>query len=221
MNTAVRLHNKVRNFVPGAHSELKAITKATASWMLLLFSSPVPKALCAIIKLLARSVQEMQSYSNKVVFYCCNTAIELWNKLSLESLTRSLPSIELQDMKIAVYNVYLSNADIMVTESVYQNISGARTSILSAMELVQSLPDGLKVHFVEQAVILGTRLSLSNSMSDASYFLQIAVSNIDLLCRAKYTVSNSNEDISINYDGLLMLKVRALLSLAYVFKEME
>jgi hypothetical protein len=63
VNTAVRLHNKVRNLAPLIHTELRAIAKACAAWMLMIFNQPVPKSLCAVIKLLSRAGQETQVIS--------------------------------------------------------------------------------------------------------------------------------------------------------------
>lgn len=59
--------------------------------------------------------------------------------------------------------------------------SDIRGSISRAFDLVQSLPDGLKIHFAEQAVTLGTQLSGNEKMEDAAHLLQISVSSIDLL----------------------------------------
>lgn len=64
VNAAVRLHNKVRNLAPLIHTELRAIAKACAAWMLMIFNQPVPKSLCAVIKLLSRAGQETQVISN-------------------------------------------------------------------------------------------------------------------------------------------------------------
>lgn len=59
--------------------------------------------------------------------------------------------------------------------------SDIRGSISGAFDLVQSLPDGLKIHFAEQAVTLGTQLAGNEKMEDAAHLLQISVSSIDLL----------------------------------------
>ena len=62
-----------------------------------------------------------------------------------------------------------------------QWFSDIRSSISGAFDLVQLLPDGLKIHFAEEAVMLGTQLSGFDKMEEAANLLQIAVSSISLL----------------------------------------
>lgn len=54
---------------------------------------------------------------------------------------------------------------------------------------MQSLPEGLKIHFAEQAVALGSRLSSIGVMEEAVYLLQIAISSIDLLGHTSTSIS--------------------------------
>lgn len=61
------------------------------------------------------------------------------------------------------------------------NLSDIRGAISGAFDIVQSLPESLKVHFAEKIVTLGARLSVANAIDDAIHLLQIAVSCIDLL----------------------------------------
>lgn len=63
-------------------------------------------------------------------------------------------------------------------------ISDIRTAITGALDIMQSLPEGLKIHFAEQTVALGSRLITLKAMKEAAEFLQIAVSSIDLLGRS-------------------------------------
>lgn len=60
-------------------------------------------------------------------------------------------------------------------------LSNIRGAISGAFDISQSLPEGLKVHFAEQTVLLGGRLSALNAMDDAVHILQISISSIDLL----------------------------------------
>ena len=60
-------------------------------------------------------------------------------------------------------------------------LSDIRGAISGAFDIVQSLPESLKVHFAEKIVALGARLSGANAIDDAVHLLQIAVSCIDLL----------------------------------------
>ena len=121
VNAAVRLHNKVRNLAPAAHAELRAIAKACAAWMLMLFNQPVPKSLCAVIKLLSRAGQETQPFSELISLACCKAAIKLWGRVSLQTLSQLMPPLEIQDIKIAVFQAYLDQADILVRTSVTQS----------------------------------------------------------------------------------------------------
>jgi hypothetical protein len=103
--------------------------------------------------------------------------------------------------------------------------SDIRLAIAGAFNIVQSLPDGLKIHFAEQTVTLGARLSSFNIMNEAVYFLQIAVSSIDLLGRSIGTVAVrgiAEQGLSlVDRDELRKLKIKAQLSLAFAFKEMN
>lgn len=62
-------------------------------------------------------------------------------------------------------------------------ISDIRGAISGAFDIVQSLPESLKIHFAEKIVALGARLSGAGATEDAVHLLQIAVSCIDLLDR--------------------------------------
>lgn len=121
VNAAVRLHNKARNLPPAAHAELRATAKASAAWMLMLFNLPVPKSLCAVIKLLSRAGQETQSYSELVSLRCSTAATDLWKRMSVQTLSQSMLPLELQDIKIAVFQAFLDRADIVVRTKSLQN----------------------------------------------------------------------------------------------------
>ena len=112
INAGVRLHNKVRNLAPTVHAELRAITKACAAWLLMLFNQPVPKSLCAVIKLLSRAGQETQPFAEEIALKCCTAATSLWTRVSLQTLSQIMPSLEVQDIKIAVFQAYLDKAAI-------------------------------------------------------------------------------------------------------------
>lgn len=121
VNIAVRLHNKVRNLAPAVHAELRAIAKACAAWMLMLFNQPVPKSLCAVIKLLSRAGQEMQPFSEAIALKCCGAATGLWTRISVQTLSQMMPPLELQDIKIAVFQAYLDWANILVRMNAVEN----------------------------------------------------------------------------------------------------
>ena len=217
VNNAVRLHNKVRNLSPIAHAELRAIAKACAAWMLMLFNQPVPKSICAVIKLLSRAGQETQTFSDSISLKCCTAATDLWKRINIQILSQTMATLELQDIKVAVFQAYMDQADILVkTDAIkclrwvtiwcafcvtnfinnlmpfklYQQIeakvqalhlSNIRGAISGAFDIVQSLPEGLKVYFAEQTILLGGRLSELNATDEAIHILQISVSSIDLL----------------------------------------
>ena len=116
VTAAVRLHNKVRNLAPVAYAELRAVAKACSAWMLMLFNQPTPKSLCAVIKLLSRAGQETELYSESISLKCVTATIDLWSKISLHTLSRIMAQLELQDVKIAVFQAYLKKANILMTK---------------------------------------------------------------------------------------------------------
>lgn len=103
------------------HAELRAIAKACAAWMLMIFNQPVPKAMCAVIKLLSRSCQEVLCFSEHIALKCCTASTDLWSRISIQSLSQLMPPLELQDMKIAVFTAYLDRADILTRASSIQD----------------------------------------------------------------------------------------------------
>ena len=122
VTAAVRLHNKVRNLAPIAYAELRAVAKACSAWMLLLFNQPTPKSLCAVIKLLSRAGQESEPYSEKVSLKCITATIDLWSKINLHSLSQIMAQLELQDVKIAVFQAYLKKANILMGKQVVNDL---------------------------------------------------------------------------------------------------
>jgi hypothetical protein len=122
VNNAVRLHNKVRNLSPVAHAELRAIAKACAAWMLMLFNQPVPKSICAVIKLLSRAGQETQPFSDSIALKCCTAATDLWVRISIQILSQTMATLELQDIKVAVFQAYIDQADIFVRTNAIENL---------------------------------------------------------------------------------------------------
>lgn len=122
VNNAVRLHNKVRNLSPVAHAELRAIAKACAAWMLMLFNQPVPKSICAVIKLLSRAGQETQPFSDSISLKCCTAATDLWVRISIQILSQTMATLELQDIKVAVFQAYIDQADIFVRTNAIENL---------------------------------------------------------------------------------------------------
>jgi hypothetical protein len=215
--------------------QLKAATKACSALMLMLFNNqPVPRAVCSIIKLLSRSGYEMQPYSSEVALRCSTAAIAMWRKLSIQALARTLSQLELDEVKVAIFQAFLDQADLLVAR---QTAAGAendlvRSAVCGAMEVVQSLPDRLKLSFNDRVVQLGSALVTAGSMSDAIYLLQITVNNIDVLLRAVGTVRPANRSAdgdsledgalsSKDVDDLYNLKIRALLSVAFAYKEMK
>jgi hypothetical protein len=60
-------------------------------------------------------------------------------------------------------------------------LSNIRGAISGAFDISQSLPEGLKLYFAEQTLMLGGRLSALNAMDEAVHILQISISSIDLL----------------------------------------
>lgn len=121
VNAAVRLHNKVRNLSPTVHAELRAVAKACAAWILMLFNQPVPKSLCAVIKLLSRAGQETQPFADDIALKCCTAATSLWKRINIQTLSQMMPSLELQDIKIAVFQTYLDKANILARTDIILN----------------------------------------------------------------------------------------------------
>lgn len=232
MKAAVRLHNKVRQQV---HAQLKATTKACSALMLMLFNNqPVPRAICSIIKLLSRSGYEMQPYAPEVALRCSASSIAMWRKLSVQALARTLSHLELDEVKVAVFQAFLDQADLLVQGTSNQKsgsgneLTSVRSAVCGAMEIVQSLPDRLKMSFIDRVVQLSAAVVNLNFMNDAIYLLQITLNNIDVLLSTivprRSADNEGNEDGSLgpkDIDDLYSLKIRALLSITFAYKEMK
>jgi hypothetical protein len=48
-------------------------------------------------------------------------ATDLWSKISVDTLCQIMPPLELQDIKIAVFQAFLDRADILVNNKALQN----------------------------------------------------------------------------------------------------
>ena len=162
--TAVKLHNKARTLAPSCLPELRAMLKAVSGWLLYNFHPHTPKAMLTVIKLVARSAQDLRQFEQyrRQALVCSIATGEFWSKINEAALSRTLPPLELQDVKHAVFQSFLDTAVLILegvktgsAQQVYCN-SDARRAVSNAMEIVQSLKEGHKIFFAESLLELGS-----------------------------------------------------------------
>jgi hypothetical protein len=63
----------------------------------------------------------LQPFAESIALKCCMAATDLWSKISVDTLCQIMPPLELQDIKIAVFQAFLDRADILVNSKALQN----------------------------------------------------------------------------------------------------
>jgi len=91
VNTAVLLHNKVRNLsTNGVYKEIKSIIRAASAWMLSKYGQKTQKVLCTCIKLHTRCATELSSLKGDSVLLfsrrSLDEALANWEALNIDAL---------------------------------------------------------------------------------------------------------------------------------------
>jgi hypothetical protein len=265
VNVAVRLHNKARNLAPGVNqgkyvnnilyvcnpldfdlsaTDLKSLVRALAAWLIFLFTEATPKALCTLLKLLSRAVNEVQDNFLDVALQCCGAAIELWEQVDLLVISQSLATLEFQDAQMSIFQAYLMQGSILRMTSKNAKLSSEvlstiRKSITAALNLVQSLPNGLKMYFAEAVMTIAAAFANSPTPDneEAITYFHLAIRCLESIRLAKSfagkgsmpaeaitiagTESSQDDPLGLDEKDLRKMKIKAQLSLAYVFKEIQ
>lgn len=117
MNLAVKLHNKVKNLPSNQLlMEIKFILKAAAGYMLVYYGCKSWKVICPTIKILSSVGKDLQKFDSylPLALSCTSSAIKLWNNSNGIMLQDLLSSLEYQDMKILVFQVFLKETGLQV-----------------------------------------------------------------------------------------------------------
>lgn len=91
VNTAVLLHNKVRNLsTNGVYREIKSLIRAASAWILSKYGQKTQKVLCTCIKLHTRCATDLglfdSSSAQQFALRSANEAISSWEALNIAAL---------------------------------------------------------------------------------------------------------------------------------------
>jgi hypothetical protein len=90
VNTAVLLHNKVRNLsTNGVHKRIKSLIRATSAWMLSTYGQKSQKVLCTCIKLHTRCAAELFSFASGTQEFAMRSigeALSSWEAMNTSAL---------------------------------------------------------------------------------------------------------------------------------------
>jgi hypothetical protein len=212
VNLAIKLHNKVRNLSSDSYKVTQTILKACSAWTLLAFSQMKPAGIGMMIKLFSRvsnDAQHIDKLQNHILS-SCQQVTSLWGKLDLESLSESMAPLELQELKTAAFHSFLDCANYS------KNIEETRKALLGALDLVQSLPLGLKLSFVNTSMKVGSALANASSFQDSIQIFKISLQIIGSILSLKIT---NHESMMFDRENIMKAKVKCLLSIIYSYTE--
>lgn len=226
---AIKLHNKARNLPSSCSQDIRSLLKAAAASMLATFSKPGHKGTCTIVKLLAKSGQELQTVERfqPYAVKACTEAMSQWSRLNLASLSKTLPPMELRDVKNAIFEC------CMVVSKHSEDSSVSHRAVHSALELVQTLPQrGLHVLFIDTTSSIATKKSDAQQFTEAIYYFQMALQSIESTLQTHMDETDSShpdrgaeKNYHVDAKGFVqkMLETKVILkiSLAYAHKELK
>jgi hypothetical protein len=107
LNLAIKLHNKSKNLTSNSQVQLKNILKAISGHMLLFYGDNSPKVFCPVIKILTVAGKDLQHCAPALdtSFQCLSAVVKIWSMSNITAIQQTLPPLELQEMKIAVFQV--------------------------------------------------------------------------------------------------------------------
>ena len=97
----------MKNLTADIYCDIKNILKATSAWILLIYAGDGAKLLSTVIRIFSITGRNLlhgvKTEENSLK--CSSSAIELWHASNIASLQQFLPPIELEDIKIAIFQV--------------------------------------------------------------------------------------------------------------------
>ena len=245
MGIAVKLHNKARNLAATTQLEMKSVLKACAAWLLYHCGEDKIKVLSTVIKIFSKAGQELlqfQSQQNNTI-QCFSVTIRIWNKAVDLSIHRDLAPVDLQDVRIAVFWAHCEKAKLLHAYNFSQE--EIRKDMLGALELVQTLPASLRYSFATRVMTLGTSIANEpGGVPESLKYFKVALNTLDSILMPVQSgvklrldtgasivaTASGEEDDADDGEELLalrqspdvvLLRVNALLSLAYVYMDMK
>jgi hypothetical protein len=218
---AVKLHNKARNLTAPLHAELRTILKAAAAWMLSVYSDKTPKISSVIIKLLSKASQEITLLNNKedLSLKAANAAIAAWLSSNQIAMQKLLAPIEMQEIKISVFNAYIEKAKISSVLRYDNDVT--RCAAAAALEIAQTLPAAFKICFADHAMRLGYDAASSTAtMDDAIHFFRLSLNSLSgaRSIESISSIPDDNETLMMSPE-IIKMRIKIQLSLAYALTE--
>ncbi len=216
----IKIHNKVRNLTGSTYSNFRGILKASAAWILVNFSKSNPVGVSTIVKLLSRSSQDLKEGPFVAeALLCCEGAVDLWNRSSVATLEKSLPPVEFQDLRIAVFQGFIDISQLS------ENKLQIKKAIDGALEIVNTLPNGLKFSFAETVIDIATINAVDPHYSEAIHYFKLALHTIDVIKMSLTQLRPASIEVTdsghVDPNQLERIKIIAHLSLAFSYNQMK
>jgi hypothetical protein len=180
MGLAIKLHNKARNLTSPAHAEIRTCLKATAAWMLSVYGGDKIKVMFAATTILSKAGEELANADiyPDLAEKCLSGSILFWNRTISLSMHKTMPPLDLQEMKISAFWAHLEKAKLLWYHDGQQE--EIRKVISGAAEIMQTLPARMKLSFADRVATLGTEMSKSSAkVTDIIHFFKMALNAID------------------------------------------
>jgi tetratricopeptide (TPR) repeat protein len=217
--TTIKLYNKARLVVAPSFLETKTYLKAAAAWMLTAYGGVKFKSLASCIRLHCRSATELVLHfegDSTAAQKCLTQAIDNWTHINNQALERMVSAADLEELRLYIFHCYVALGRLLVrTRSL--SVRDVKASVAGAMEVVQYLPN-LRLSFAQHAADIGYYLASQDFMADSVSYFQRAITVLDLLAQEP---SHNDPEEKTTTEARNLLKVKACLSLAYVYNELN
>jgi hypothetical protein len=244
---AVKLFNKIKNLEQqsahgDAFSELESVLKAVVAWMSLNFLPISASDVAKILKLLCRAADglndlQMQKYETFVA-KLCDDASQLWGEINIEALTDALSTMELADIRLALFRTLLMQMKLLARSNLGITIpDGMKRSVLLAKELSYALQLPQKGAFAETVIDVAISLAHSKLYEDA---IKLFAAANDIISLASSTTGNSASsrltresiynpiasadvtlDLGVSMKHLSSLQFKSMILIAYCQTELK
>jgi hypothetical protein len=234
---AVKLFNKIKNLEQqsahgDAFSELESVLKAVVAWMSLNFLPISASDVAKTLKLLCRAANglndlQMQKYETFVA-KLCDDASKLWGEINIEALTDALSTIELADIRLALFRTLLMQMKLLARSATFPD--GMKRSVLLAKELSYALQLPQKGAFAETVIDVAASLAHSKLYEDA---IKLFAAANDVISLANSTTGSRESiynpltsadvtlDLGVSMKHLSSLHFKSMILIAYCQTELK
>lgn len=213
LDLAVKLHNKCRN-LSSSHLEVRAILRASCAWMFATFGDRHYRVSIIVMKLMRKSGDDMHLVGNsKYALECWVAASNLWHYIKSTPSIDQLPPLEVQDLKLSIFNCYLGILKTKGQEGDRKNTQEALANLQAAMELLPFVSFTNRIGLAQVLVSIASTFAVSKELqNDAINMYNKCVEILDASKLNDYGESSAEAKYKVNN-----LRLRCFLSMAYLY----